>query len=168
MGMRTNRVIFALCTLSSALAAAPARADDTIKHPGDHPPYSVEIEPHLLLGFDRFGDQLGIGFGGRVSIPIMDPGFVKKINDNAGITFGLDVVFPGGNAIIDVPVACQWNFFVHHRWSVLGEVGGTLGNHHDSPLHPGIWLGGRYHFNEHVALTMRIGYPTFSIGLSFW
>src|SRR5579862_7350156 len=31
-------------------ASAPARAgDDTIKRPGDHPAYDVEIEPHGLL-----------------------------------------------------------------------------------------------------------------------
>jgi hypothetical protein len=29
------------------------------------------------------------------------------------------------------------------------------------------WTGGRYHVSEHVALVLRIGYPTFSFGVSF-
>ena len=29
------------------------------------------------------------------------------------------------------------------------------------------YVGGRYHINDHVALVMRIGYPTFSFGVSF-
>jgi hypothetical protein len=166
--MRKRPVALAFPILLASAVASPARAEGTIKNPGDHPPYSVEVEPHALIGFDRFGEKPGVGVGGRISIPFMDPGFIKKINDNAGITFGVDVIFPGGGAIIDAPIACQWNFFVHRKWSVLGEVGGTLGNHHDSVVHPGIWVGGRYHFNDHVALTMRLGYPTFSLGLSFW
>jgi hypothetical protein len=28
-------------------------------------------------------------------------------------------------------------------------------------------LGGRYQFNDRIALTLRVGYPTFSLGTSF-
>ena len=28
-------------------------------------------------------------------------------------------------------------------------------------------VGGRFHFNDSVALTMRLGYPAFSLGVSF-
>ncbi len=149
-------------------AASVARADDTIKHPGDHPSYVVEIEPHLLVGFDRVGDAAGWGVGGRFSIPIVDNGFVKSINNNVAISFGADILFPGNTAAIDLPVAMQWNFFVHSRWSVFGEPGLVVGTHRDLHALPALWAGARYHFNEHIALTMRIGYPTFSIGLSFW
>jgi hypothetical protein len=27
--------------------------------------------------------------------------------------------------------------------------------------------GGRFHFNDSLALTMRVGYPSFSLGVSF-
>lgn len=30
-----------------------------------------------------------------------------------------------------------------------------------------LYAGGRYHFTDDIALTMRIGYPTFSLGVSF-
>jgi hypothetical protein len=77
----------------------------------------------------------------------------------------------------------QWNFFVAPKWSVMGEPGlyvykgffdSTLCNNVpgcNEPalfgIRPAIYLGGRYHFSEHVTLTMRIGYPTFSVGVSF-
>ena len=32
---------------------------------------------------------------------------------------------------------------------------------------PALYVGGRCHFSEHAALTMRIGYPDFSVGVSF-
>ena len=34
-------------------------------------------------------------------------------------------------------------------------------------LGPVFSAGGRYHFTDSLALTMRIGYPTFSLGVSF-
>lgn len=85
---------------------------------------------------------------------------------------------------IFIPVAMQWNFFVAKNWSVFGEPGfaiyhGFYSNPCDgvpncafpTPTTTGIdlalYVGGRYHFNEHIALVLRIGYPTFSFGVSF-
>jgi hypothetical protein len=83
------------------------------------------------------------------------------------------------------PVAMQWNFWLTTKWSVFGEPGlyiyhGVYDDYCDPtivgpgcsyPTRTGIDLalfaGGRYHFNDKIALTMRIGYPTFSVGASF-
>ena len=48
------------------LVACPSlvQADSTIKTPGDHPHYRVEIEPHGLLGWDFYG--FGFGLYGRL------------------------------------------------------------------------------------------------------
>jgi hypothetical protein len=66
----------------------------------------------------------------------------------------------------------QWNFWLSRSWSVFGEPGVSLryvskGN--DSfKLDPFVlWLGGRYHFEERITLTLRVGYPVFSVGVSF-
>jgi len=75
----------------------------------------------------------------------------------------------------------QWNFFVAKYWSVMAEPGvafftgffdacnGVAGcvEPTRTGLRPAFYIGGRYHMGEHVALTMRIGYPAFSIGISF-
>jgi hypothetical protein len=81
------------------------------------------------------------------------------------------------------PVAMQWNFWLSPRWSVFGEPGlyiyhGIYDDFCDryhivgcrGPTHTSVdfafFAGGRFHFNDKVALTMRLGYPTSSIGVS--
>jgi hypothetical protein len=181
--------------LLPALTSAPAAADDTIKHPGDHPQYSVEAEPHVLLGWGGGWGGGGLGIGGRFSIPVVQNGFVPSINNSVAIGFGLDVMFYNSCYYSDArgcsatgfvfPVVMQWNFFVAQHWSVFGEPGLVIYhgwfdycagappgfNNCANPSSTGVdfafYAGGRYHFNDHVALVLRIGYPTFSFGVSF-
>jgi hypothetical protein len=195
-------------TLASALALAPtARADDTIKHPGDHPDYAVEIEPHGLWSWTHYdyAPNDGFGLGARFSIPIVKNGFVPSINNSVAIGFGVDWLHYSGASCYyydngphyhgpcyDVgdanylffPVVMQWNFFVAKQWSVFGEpglviyhgffdycAGAPAGFNCGNPTSTGVdfafYLGGRYHVSDHVALVLRIGYPTFSFGVSF-
>ncbi len=128
----------------------------------------------------------GLGFGGRASIPIVENGFVPSINNSVAISFGMDVLFfsgcggPCSATFLDFPVAMQWNFFVAQRWSVFGEPGLALGHGFisgcpagancptDTWFYPAFFAGARYHFSDTTALTMRIGYPYFSLGVSFF
>jgi hypothetical protein len=164
-------VAFVVAAVVSAItcAAREAPADDTIKSPGDHPRYSVELEPHALIGFGTFGGAEGVGPGVRVSFPIVDNGFVSSINNSVAIGVGADFLLGGPNALV-FPVVMQWNFFVAKQWSVFGEPGLAIFHSFASNtgVEPVLYAGGRYHFNEHVSLTMRIGYPAVSVGLSFW
>lgn len=69
-------------------------------------------------------------------------------------------------------VVMQWNFWLHRRWSVFGEPGlsfylGDLGRDPYPGVSPVVFVGGRFHFTENVTLTMRLGYPAFSLGVSF-
>jgi hypothetical protein len=89
-----------------------------------------------------------------------------------------------GASYFTFPVTMQWNFWLSTHWSVFGEPGlyvyhgvyddyCTGRNDRDCryPTRGGvdlaIFVGGRYHFTETIALTMRIGYPTTSVGVSF-
>ena len=175
----------------------PALAQSVIKQPGNHPNYSFEAEPHLLLGLWGVpgpGGGTGIGAGFRGSIVIVDNGFVKTINNSVAISFGLDWVHyeidnwcnrywrnnPGPCGwdddadLIWLPVAMQWNFWLTRSWSVFGEPGLAirLNDDHfndDIDLDFVFYAGGRYHFNDTMSLTMRLGWPSaFSIGLSFF
>lgn len=197
--MNLRSALIAFGVVLTSFISSSAHADDTIKTPGDHPDYTVEIEPHGLIGFGfRYGG-VGIGAGARFSIPIVKNGFIPSINNSVAVSFGADFMHYGGcvgdfnDVDIDCsanylffPVALQWNFYVASKWSVFGEPGivpfygfyddvcgngpGQLKGCND-PSHfsvaPALYVGGRYHFNEHTALTMRIGYPDFSIGVSF-
>lgn len=215
--MLTERIVaVSLVCAAASMSAAPARAESTIRDPRP-PVYAVELEPKLNLNyflFERYGGQ-AVGPGIRASIPLMSPGFVRTINDNAAITFGLDLMHYDGTGYygwsgycngnpkncpgwyvgyntsfwaIQLPVALQWNFFVATRWSVFGEMGLTFRHAFladtawcSSPGYAGpcspnandffftFYGGGRFHFSEKVALTMRIGHPTaFSIGASIF
>ena len=192
--VRRNRAAAFIATLAIAILALarPAQADDTIKHPGDHPAYTFEAEPHVLLGWDAVYASGGFGVGARFSIPIVDNGFVSSINNSVAIGFGLDLLHYDScwyNAdcsanYIHIPVVMQWNFYVAQRWSVFGEPGLVIfhGFIEDCPfndarcngrprvtsLEPAMYLGGRYHFSDKMSLTMRIGFPSISVGVSFF
>ena len=200
--LRRKRCSLAVAALAAAAVFAngeSARADDTIKHPGDHPDYHVEIEPHGLLGWTGFYGGTGFGAGARFTIPIVKNGFIPNINNNVGIGFGFDFVHYSncyydygynngcGANYLQFPIVMQWNFFVAERWSVAGEPGiaiyhGFFDDYCNDPFFrgrncnsltttgvvPAFYILGRYHFNEKVSLTMRVGYPTISIGASFF
>jgi hypothetical protein len=148
-------VVAAVLVVLAVLVPAAARADDTIKRPGDHPHYAVEIEPHVLLGWAAnyyYGGATGFGLGGRLSINLTHDGFIKKINNSVALGLGFDWVhfdapgcyyrFNRGAPVcyggvpgdfFDFPIVMQWNFYVAQRFSVFGEPGiyiwhGTYGN----------------------------------------
>ena len=190
--MNPLRLMLATLVAAALCVALPrtASADTSvIKRPGAHPRYSFEAEPHLLFGaFDGAGDnQQGWGPGVRGTVEIIDNGFISKINNTVGIGFGADWLFYGdvchtNNSRVRVcdkndrfvfPVVMQWNFWLSRNWSVFGEPGLAFDIRDDKDnklrLDPFVfYAGGRFHFNDSVALTMRAGWPTFSVGASFF
>ena len=169
--LRVLRMSAAASTLAAALLSPrAARAEEmVIKLPGDHPHYSFEAEPHLLLGWRHIKDGPGVGFRGTV--PIVFNGFVSSINNSVGIGFGFDADPIGKTNHFSVPVVMQWNFWLSTHWSVFGEPGAAFifgdGRGKDPPVFPVIYAGGRFHFSEAVALTMRLGFPDAAVGISF-
>lgn len=181
--------------LVAALAGAlvwsvEAQGAGKITQPNDHPEYSFEAEPHLVLGWldppgEVDGDGYGLGFRG--TFELVDPGFVKGINNTVGLGIGLDwvsydherchrrdgrdVCEDDDEAYVWIPIVMQWNFYLHDAWSVFGEPGGAirLDGPGDDYIDPFIlYLGGRWHFADSMTLTMRAGYPAFSVGVSFF
>jgi hypothetical protein len=199
----TRTLLASVFLLLPLLAAHSARAQSTIKRPGDRPGYVFEAEPHLnagLLDPPGFGGGTGWGFGFRGTVEVLKNGFIPKLNNSVGIGFGLDYLrydgwegarggcqeFTSGPAGVPIcvrtdgaayghvnyfylPVVMQWNFWLHRQWSVFGEPGVSLyfedGHARFQPFV--LYAGGRFHFTDRIALTMRIGYPTFSLGVSF-
>lgn len=177
-----------------------AEAQSTIKRPGVRTPYSVELEPHLVLGgFNPPGPGAATGFGAgaRATIELAPRGFITSLNDSVGIGFGLDWVRyenrvrgrcthfetgpndtrictevdggPNGQTYLILPIVMQWNFWLTRSWSVFGEPGMFMSFFPDdfdvSIL--SVSAGGRWHFSERATLTLRVGYPTQSLGVSF-
>ncbi len=127
------------------LAPAVSQAQSVIKNPGDHPRYSVELEPHFVFQWaNRFGGDDGFGPGVRINIPFLANGPIPKLNNNMAIGFGLDLTFGDNNcrwwwnrydrnlwlnnadcSVTEfwLPVTLQWNFFLTKMISVFGEPG---------------------------------------------
>ena len=152
-------------------ASSSAFAAGTIKSPGNHPDYTFELEPHLVFGLidlPGIDDGRGLGPGLRATIELVDNGFIKSINNTVGIGFGADMpAMSAGNNAVWVPVVMQWNFWLSDDWSVFGEPGFGTWIDDDIRFRPAFYAGGRYLFSDSLALTLRVGYPAFSVGLSF-
>jgi hypothetical protein len=154
--------------------SAEARAVNTIKQPGLHPDYVFEAEPHFVVGFDVPGPKGKGGFnhafgpGFRGTFELVDNGFIKTINNTVGLGIGLDWLSPGDNDTFWLPVVMQWNFWLSDKWSVFGEPGGGIWFGKASGVRPAFYGGGRFHFSDSVALTLRVGYPNIAVGVSFF
>jgi len=165
------------------LASSSARAEDwIIKQPNQHPDYFAELEVHGLVAYGggpfligRYG-LVGFGPGFRANFRILKNGFVPSINDNVAIGVGAELVFDTDNAVhLVTPVVLQWNFWLTKHWSLAGEPGLAISFPMSTPrgpepvfFSPALSAVARYDFNDHVMLTMRLGYPITSIGVSFF
>ena len=176
---------FGMAVGAATLTSRLARADSIIEQPGNHPKYAIEVEPHLLLGWgnidtnDPFprridlANNAGFGPGLRLSIPLVENGFVQKINNNVALGFGVDWAHYGGpgSDVLWFPVVMQWNFFATEIIAFFGEPGGAfryVSSHGHSELHVDgvLQLGAKFMFSRYIGLTVRTGYPYFSVGLT--
>ncbi len=180
----TLRQVLVLAAVGSVVCAARvARAESTIDKPGLHPNYAVELEPHLILGWANvdtndpipkridFNKHAGFGPGLRLSIPLVHNGFVSTINNSVALGLGLDWAHYGENSnALWFPAVLQWNFFITDMITAFGEPGFSL-RHSSSRDQPwsidGVFqLGAKFMFGRYVGLTVRAGYPYFSLGVS--
>ncbi len=184
-------LLIPLCLSLVTLAAAPerARADHDINTPftGSRP---LQLDFHG--GFTWYG--LGFAGGARFGIPLVQNGFVPSIDNAVYLNFGVDVYAidwdgcrgAGGcggareyGFAMGFPVALHWEFYFNDSWSAFGELGFQIflppslfyRNQWDPGDHIGAWIigaaGGSYHFSEAVALTLRVGNPYISFGVTF-
>jgi hypothetical protein len=175
--MRALSLLSALCfCVGLWLAPGTAQAQNLIKQPKAHSSYTTELEPHLTFG--SLGDFFA-GPGVRATWPVADPAFIPKLNNSIGIGVGADLFFDREQCRtvngrrdchdvgIAIPVAMQWNFWFTKHWSAFGEPGLMLGLRPYNTFELHLALGGRYQINDLVTLTLRIGTPYASFGVSF-
>jgi len=184
-------VVMACAVVGSLLAHRVARAEELIiKQPEQHPDYVAEIEPHGIFIFGVTVGRLypgqtatiGFGPGVRANFRLLKNGFIPSLNNSIAVGIGAELSFDTyGNVRLITPVVMQWNFWVTKHWSVMGEPGVAIEFPMSTPgvgvayasnepiyLSPFFAVGARYSFNEHIALTMRLGYPVTSVGISFF
>jgi hypothetical protein len=112
------------------------------------------------------------------------------VPQNLAVSFGGDILhydncyygdYCSANYLA-VPVALQWNVavarpvslfleggaFVYKGWfDACGPGDANCNAPPDFGLLPTVAIGGRVHLGENVALTLRVGYPTTTLGVSF-
>jgi hypothetical protein len=122
--------------------------------------------------------SLGVGldwvkyFGGRPSVGEC----VEWVGDSPDEEICVRTRGGGGaGTYVFAPVVMQWSFYLTEKWSVFGEPGlamyfysGGIENRLRLGLTPVFNLGGRFHFSERAALTMRVGYPYTTAGISLY
>jgi len=86
--IRLLRPLTALAFAAVALAPQIARADDTIKHPGDHPSYGFELEPHLLFGWDNIYPEAASAWEVASRSRSSKTASSRAINNSVAISFG--------------------------------------------------------------------------------
>jgi hypothetical protein len=172
---RRVRIAVGLGSVALLLTACPhARAEaSTIREPGEHPDYVLELEPEAIVLFGRpLGD--GPGAGVRASIPFMKNGFIPTLNNVPAISFGISrSPLRDTDAPFYAPIVLQWSFWLARQWSVLGEAGAFLVFGNGTRLHlDGAFMGGgRFHVTDTIALTLRVSLPdapAVGFGVSFF
>ncbi len=170
-------LVGAVFALAATLAPAVVHAETNIRQPfsGDRRPFQLDVHG----GFSHFG--LGVATGVRFGIPIVQNGFVRSINNAVYINFGGDFYWVKHSNRYDpavgFPVTLHWEFYFTDRWSAFAELGFNIfldprlfrgDGWHWSPGH---WIvgaiGGRFHINQMIALTLRLGNPYSAFGVTF-
>ncbi len=199
------RLLGTTALLAGLLVCRPAAADRTTLYDRQTPIwYTLELEPHLLLGTAPPGPGYGSGggVGARGSFVLAQDGFISGVNDSLALGVGLDYIHydgslsfqgardeclhfepgPAGTSVctqvtsnggsynyLFIPVVLQWNFWFTQRFSAFGEPGVDLYllSHHGVGIGPALYVGGRVQVTDRITLTLRLGYPTVSFGVSF-
>jgi hypothetical protein len=182
--VRVHLAVLAAVLLGSSVASAGEPS--ILNQPDQHPDYFGELEVHGLVAYSagplalgRY-DILGFGPGVHGNFRIVKNGFIPSLNDSVAIGIGAELVFDAIGALgVDVrlvtPVVLQWSFWVTAHWSVFGEPGFAIEFPMSTPqggepiyVTPVLSVGGRYSFNDKVAIVARVGYPFSTIGVSFF
>jgi hypothetical protein len=183
--LMTAASVACIATPAIAHAQGPVEAPPPDRDPSAYP---IEIEPHFAFGTGGVYTDSGFGAGLRVSIPIV-PDLLHTVPDNLAITFGGDMLhysdcyygsYCGANYLL-LPVGAQWNVFVARRVSLFAEAGvyvykgffnecgpgAGCAPPSDFGLGPMVAVGVRVHIGDNVSFNARLGYPTFTLGVSF-
>ena len=181
--------------MAAMAVPANASADVDVRVEGPRPAryevtYPIEIEPHFSFGPDNVYGAAGLGGGLRVGLPLV-VGHLGYIPQSLALSFGGDILhydncFSGSNCganYLLIPIAAQWNIFAARSLSIFAEGGAYLykgwfdgcapgdgpgcSRPADFGVLPTLAVGGRIHLGSSLALTLRLGYPTTTVGLSF-
>ncbi len=136
---------------------------------------SIGILPGGLLPNVDDSVALGVGldyahYDGKLALTGYHDRCLQNQPGPNGTQICTDITSNGGTwNYIYIPVVVQWNLWLTTRFSAFAEPGVDFYHlpDHGFSLVPALYVGGRLHLSNHVALTARLGYPTtLAVGLS--
>jgi hypothetical protein len=156
-----------------------------------HPRYGAEIEVHATMAaFDKF--FVGMGGGARVAVPAWRHTPFKGFDNDLGVGIGVDVIRYGAYRPADprdptlrvaayyVPLFLQWNVWLgsaaslfveptllYRFGSYIDNCAPDLGCAKTTRFVPTGSLGLRFRIADHVAGTLRVGWPLATLGVSW-
>jgi hypothetical protein len=190
--IRTLTFAAVFCGLASSAHAADAVPPSKEPRAAWHPKYATEIEVHgTVAAFDKF--FVGLGGGARFSFPVWQNTPFKSFDNDLGFSIGVDIIRYGAYKPADpreptlrvaayyIPVALQWNIWLGARASMFLEptllyrVASYIDNCDKSTYKcapetrfvPTGAIGLRFRIADHIAGTIRVGWPTATLGVSW-
>ncbi len=135
---------------------------------------SFEIVHHGFVGSINDSVAIGVGadFGHYDGDGTVVPGTCRRFvpgPNGTSVCVEVSQSSNGASSYWFLPVVMQWNFWLTRQWSVFVEPGLSpyVSDVRPFGVIPALYLGGRYRFSKAAALTLRLGYPTISFGVSF-
>jgi hypothetical protein len=136
---------------------------------------SVAILPDGIL--PKVNDSLAIGFGldygryyGKWALNGYRDRCLHYQTGPDGTQICTDITLNGGDyPYLYIPIVLQWNFWFTRHFAMFAEPGVNLYYlaDHGFGAVPAFYLGARWQLSDHTALTVRLGYPTVALGVSF-
>jgi hypothetical protein len=188
---------FAVCaalTLALGVLAASPRtaAAQATEEPGGLKDASPHERPMMLSFFTgiNYGYYASYGFpltlGGRFYIPLVRDGFIRTLNDEFGIEFGLDLnfdfisdryhtVYGYDSTIFGIafPVEAMYDFHFTRTFDAYVKAGFIFGGDFSDHLHDGFYfnfvsaVGLRWAMTDMLYLRAEAGYPWIKAGIGF-
>lgn len=170
--------VFVAWVAVAVFSPRTALADNFIERPKAHTDYNVELEGHLAFLLRR---NVAPGLGMRANWEIVDPGFIRGLNNSVAVGVGLDLGFNTWcegvgttqhctDADMDfiIPVNLQWNFWFAPEWSAYFEPGVAFGRRrYGAVFSPLVAAGARYEVARNFLINLRLGYPAMTFGVSY-
>jgi len=128
-------------------------------------------------GFLRNGkDSIAVGFGVdflhyRGDDNSLFGSCVRREPGPGGTSVCTEVDVPGApRNYVFIPVVMQWSFWATPEFSAFAEPGvaAFFASHGGGGLAPNLAIGGRFRPSEAITLVLRIGWPTTTLGASFF
>ncbi len=133
MSASRTAILLAL-TISTLSSANKLKEPDGLLDESEKSDRGAQLSVHAYLPYHSFWGFFPLGAGANFYIPLVQNGFIGKLNDSFGLDFGGDIVIRFGSTYpvsLHIPAAVVWKFHMLPQLEVYAKLG----------LQADIWFG---------------------------